>query len=54
MKAYLISDVRVNDAAAKETYKTRAAAAIAKYGGRYLARRGEIEKLEGNWILRES
>lgn len=49
MKAYLISDVRVKDASAMETYKTRASAAIAKHGGRYLARRGKIEKLEGNW-----
>jgi uncharacterized protein (DUF1330 family) len=30
-------------------YRTRAAAAIAKYGGRYLARVGAIEPLEGSW-----
>jgi uncharacterized protein (DUF1330 family) len=49
MPAYLISDVSVRDAEAFQTYRTRAAAAIAKYGGRYLARVGAIEPLEGSW-----
>lgn len=30
----------------------RAAASIAKYGGRYLVRGGAIEPLEGNWSPR--
>jgi uncharacterized protein (DUF1330 family) len=47
MAAYLISDVTVKDAAAFETYRTRAAASIAQYGGRYLVRGGSIEALEG-------
>ncbi len=49
MPAYLISDVSVRDAEAFQTYRTRAAAAIARYGGRYLARVGAIEPLEGSW-----
>jgi uncharacterized protein (DUF1330 family) len=36
MAAYLISDVTVKDAAAFETYRTRAAASIARYGGRLI------------------
>ena len=36
------------DAGAFQTYRTRATAAIAKYG-RYLARVGAIEPLEGSW-----
>ena len=49
MPAYLISDVQVRDAEAFQIYRTRAAASIARYGGRYLARGGAIEPLEGSW-----
>jgi uncharacterized protein (DUF1330 family) len=49
MPAYLISDVTVKDAAAFNDYRTRAAASIAQYGGRYLVRGGTIEPLEGGW-----
>jgi uncharacterized protein (DUF1330 family) len=49
MAAYLISDVTVRNAEAFQNYRTRAAEAIAKYGGRYLARGGEIQALEGVW-----
>ena len=49
MAAYVISDLSTRDPDALQTYRTRAAAAIAQYGGRYLARFGEIEVLEGDW-----
>ena len=49
MSAYLISDLIVLDGEAFQNYRTRAAEAIAKYGGRYLARGGEIQTLEGTW-----
>ena len=49
MSAYLVSDLTVLDGEAFQNYRTRAAEAIVKYGGRYLARGGEIETLEGNW-----
>jgi uncharacterized protein (DUF1330 family) len=49
MAAYIISDLRVLDPAAIEIYRTRAAASIARHGGRYLARGGKIEVLEGDW-----
>jgi len=49
MPAYLISDVSVRNAEAFQTYRTRAAASIAQYGGRYLVRGGPIETLEGGW-----
>ena len=49
MPAYLISDVSIRDHQAFQVYRTRAAASIAKYGGRYLVRGGAIEPLEGNW-----
>lgn len=49
MAAYLISDKTVRDRTAFETYRTRAAEAIHTYGGRYLARLGEVQVLEGSW-----
>lgn len=49
MPAYLISDVTPRDAQALEQYRGLAAASIAQYGGRYLARGGAIQVLEGDW-----
>ncbi len=49
MTAFLVSDVSVRDADAFQTYRTRAAASIMQHGGRYLARGGQIERLEGTW-----
>ncbi|WP_448031246.1 DUF1330 domain-containing protein [Bradyrhizobium liaoningense] len=47
MAAYVISEVEVRDRAAMEAYRTRAAQTIAQYGGRYLARGGAAEVVEG-------
>ena len=52
MAAYLISDVTMRNAEAFQTYRTRAAASIERYGGRYLVRGGPIETLEGDWAPR--
>lgn len=52
MPVYLISDVTPKDPEAFQTYRTRAAASIALYGGRYLARGGSVEPLEGEWAPR--
>ena len=52
MSTYLISDVTVQDGEAFQLYRTRAAASIAQHGGRYLARGGEVEVLEGAWMPR--
>ncbi|WP_407118773.1 DUF1330 domain-containing protein [Bradyrhizobium sp. LMG 9283] len=48
MAAYVISEVEVRDRAAMEAYRTLAAQTIAQYGGRYLARGGAAEVVEGN------
>jgi uncharacterized protein (DUF1330 family) len=48
MAAYLISDITVRDRTAFEIYRTRAAKAIHTHGGRYLARLGEVQVLEGS------
>lgn len=47
MAAYVISEVEVRDGAAMEAYRTLAAQAIAQYDGRYLARGGASEVVEG-------
>ncbi len=49
MPAYLIVDCEVTDADRYEIYKQLAPPAIAKYGGRYLVRGGEVGLLEGDW-----
>ena len=52
MAAYLLVDCEVTDAERYERYKQLAPAAIAKFGGRYLARGGATDVLEGNWLPR--
>jgi len=49
MAAYVISDVTFRDPAALDTYRARASDSIARHGGRYLARGGAIEAVEGSW-----
>ena len=49
MPAYVIADIDVHDSARYETYKALAPPAIAAHGGRYLARGGRTEVLEGAW-----
>lgn len=46
MPAYVIAEVDVKDPAAYEEYKALAAASIALYGGRYVARGGEVAAFE--------
>ncbi len=48
MAAYLIARVEVTNPDAYGNYKKLAAEAIAKYEGRYLARGGNMETLEGD------
>jgi len=49
MAAYAVVDVRVTDPVRYEDYKSEVLATIASYGGRYLARGGTVEALEGEW-----
>ncbi|MGY8666882.1 DUF1330 domain-containing protein [Bradyrhizobium sp. UFLA05-109] len=48
MPAYVISEVEVRDQSAMEAYRTLAAKTIAQYGGRYLARGGAADVVEGS------
>jgi len=49
MPAYIIADVNVTNPAAYETYKTLTPNAVARNGGRFIARGGQAEGLEGGW-----
>jgi uncharacterized protein (DUF1330 family) len=49
MAAYLVCDINVTNPTQYEEYKKLAQAAVAQYGGRYLARGGEKVVLEGSW-----
>jgi uncharacterized protein (DUF1330 family) len=49
MPAYVIADVEVLDPVRYEDYKGLVPLSISKYGGRFLARGGELETLEGSW-----
>ncbi len=47
MAAYIIAEVEITDPAAYEDYRKQAPGVIAAFGGRYLARGGAAELLEG-------
>ena len=49
MAAYVIVDITVTDPTDYEEYKQLAPAGVSAYGGKYLARGGAVEILEGNW-----
>ena len=49
MPAYAIFDIVVTDPERYEDYKKLAPPAIAACGGKYLARGGQVDVLEGDW-----
>ena len=49
MTAYVIVDINVTDPVRYEEYKTLAAPTVELYGGKYIARGGKTETLEGDW-----
>ena len=49
MTAYVIFDINVTDPVRYEEYKKLAAPTVELYGGKYLARGGKTETLEGDW-----
>ena len=50
MAAYVIVDIQVTDPVGYEEYKKLAPPIVAAFGGKYLARGGKTETLEGNWL----
>ena len=49
MSAYVIANVTVKDPVRYEDYRRLVTPTLAKYGGRFIARGGRIEVLEGDW-----
>ena len=49
MSAYLIADVEVTDESLYAQFRERMTPAMESYGGRFVARGGEIEVVDGSW-----
>ena len=49
MPAYLIANIEVTDPDGYRAYAERVGTTIAAHGGRYLARAGRCDVLEGDW-----
>jgi uncharacterized protein (DUF1330 family) len=49
MPAYFIVDNEVTDPARFQDYRRQVPATIAKYGGKFLVRGGQLQTLEGDW-----
>jgi len=49
MSAYVIVNIEVVDPVRYQEYIQAAPSTIARFGGRYLARGGRAERLEGEW-----
>jgi len=49
MAVYAVVNIRVTDPDHYAKYREKAPATIARYGGKYLARGGAVEVLEGDW-----
>jgi uncharacterized protein (DUF1330 family) len=47
--AYVINDMEITDPLRFEEYKRLSPPTVAAYGGRFLARGGEVTALEGDW-----
>lgn len=47
MKGYVIGEIEVTDLQTYEQYRSKVFATVEKYGGRFLARGGKSEALEG-------
>jgi uncharacterized protein (DUF1330 family) len=49
MAVYAVVNVQITDPDRYTEYREQAPATIARYGGKYLARGGEVKVLEGDW-----
>jgi uncharacterized protein (DUF1330 family) len=51
MTAYLVVQVRIHDEATYRRYREAVPELVDRFGGRFRARGGELEVLEGEWPL---
>jgi uncharacterized protein (DUF1330 family) len=49
MAAYVIAEVNIDNPEGYKTYSAQVPATIEKYGGKFLARGGKAQALEGDW-----
>ena len=49
MSAYVIANVTVKDPVRYEDYRRLVSPTLARFGGRFIARGGQVEVLEGAW-----
>ena len=49
MAAYVIANIQITDPDRYPEYASRVPRTIERHGGRYLARGGKVEVLEGEW-----
>jgi uncharacterized protein (DUF1330 family) len=49
MAVYAVVNIRITDPDRYAEYREQAPPTIARYGGKYLARGGRVEVLEGEW-----
>ena len=49
MAVYAVVNIRITDPDRYAEYREKAPDTISHYGGKYLARGGAVEVLEGNW-----
>ncbi len=49
MSIYTVAEITIKDEAAYKEYQAQVPATIAKYGGRYLVRGGQVTPGEGGW-----
>ena len=49
MAAFVVVQVHVNNPEPYEVYKNGVAATLTPFGGKFLARGGKVETLEGDW-----
>lgn len=54
MPAFLIADIDVKDAESYANYRNANPDIVNKFGGRYIARGGEVKVLEGDWVPRRT
>ncbi len=49
MPAYVIADIEITNPKEYEAYRAMVPPTIAAFGGRFIARGGKVEALEGDW-----
>ena len=52
MAAYILGQINITDVETFKRYSEKVALTVQQYGGRYLVRGGEVDKLEGTFLGR--